>query len=529
MRVGFLQLNFRVGDLAGNAARIRRAIESAPAPADVWLAPELALTGYDAEDLLLNPHFIAAARDELERLARALPPQTPVVVGAPLAANGVLYNAAAVLRGGAIETAHRKIALPNNSVFNENRYFAAADRPTTFDVDGARVGLLVCEDLWREEPLAAARALAPAALLVLNGSPYHLGRREKRLQAAARAGREIGGPVAYCNLVGGQDDFVFDGASFVVDGGGVLRAQLAAFREDVAVCDLTAAGDVASYPDDLEGIRAALVLAIADFAAKTGFQKITLGLSGGVDSALVAALAAEALGGENVVAAMMPSRYTAAASIEDARRLAQNLGLEYLEIPIDGIVATIGGAVEPFVRPRENDTTFENIQARARAVLLMALANNRNLLPLATGNKSELACGYATLYGDMAGGFAPLMDVSKTRVWEIAKSLNREREMIPARIIERAPSAELRPDQVDQDSLPPYALIDEVVRALLEDHESPERIGRRLGSPREVMRVFDLLAASEYKRRQYAPGPRVCERSFGRDWRMPVANRYRRG
>lgn len=529
MRVGFLQLNFRVGDLAGNAARVLRAIESAPTSADLWIAPELALTGYGAEDLLLNPNFVAAARVELGRLARALPPQTPLVIGAPLEEDGALYNAAAVLRGGAIEIAHRKIALPDSSVFNESRHFSAGREATAFAVGGARVAVLVCEDLWREKPRAAAAALAPDALLVLNASPYHLGRREKRLQVAADAARAAGAPVAYCNLVGGQDDFVFDGASFVVDGGGALRAQLAAFREETAICDLTAAGAIAPYPGDLEGIRAALVLSIADFAAKSGFRKTALGLSGGVDSALVAALAAEALGGENVIAAMMPSRHTSEASIEDARSLARNLGLEYIEIPIDGVAAAIGDAVAPFLREREGDSTFENIQARARAVLLMALANNRDLLLLATGNKSELACGYATLYGDMAGGFAPLKDISKTRVWELSKLLNREREAIPRRVIERAPSAELRPNQVDQDSLPAYELIDETVRALLEEHESPERIGRRLRSPDEVWRVFDLLAASEHKRRQFAPGPRVCERSFGRDWRMPIANRYRHG
>ena len=522
------QRDFAVGDLTGNCKRLARDAEEArKGGAAVLLSPELSLTGYSPEDLLHDSGFVRDARAAAENLAREIPPDLPTVAGLPWDEDGALFNAAAVLRGGKIESIYRKNFLPNYSVFDERRYFAVGtDDPLIFESGGARFAVQICHDLWEAGQAARVKKGGADVVLCPNASPYYWGKHRARIAAARAFAAESGAAVVYAHGVGGQDELIFDGGSFAVSAAGELTAQFPFFDElgEGVFPNESGRNTVREEPEELESLRAAVVLAIRDFAVKNGFSGVILGLSGGVDSALAAVLAAQALGGKNVTCVMMPSRHTSRASLEDAAAIARNIGAEYFEAGIDPAVASLGEALSGRLRARENDTTMENIQARARGILLMALANNGGRLPLATGNKSEFACGYATLYGDMCGGFAPLKDLSKTRVWRLAEFCNRDGELIPRRVIERAPTAELRENQTDQDTLPPYAEIDAAVDMHL-GGASAEEMAERFGDD-FLSQFHGLLKGGEHKRRQAAVGPKLTERAFGRDWRMPVANRY---
>ena len=522
------QRNFAVGDLAGNRALLAHSAALAKKNhAAVLLSPELSLTGYSPEDLLHDSGFVADAKKSALALAAEIPPDPPVVVGLPWRENDSLFNAAAVLRGGKIDSVYRKNHLPNYSVFDERRHFNAGDdAPAVFDSAGTRFAIQICHDIWESGQAARARAAGAQVVLCPNASPFYRGKHRGRIAAARAFALESGAAVVYAHGVGGQDELVFDGGSFAVSQAGKLTAQLQFFAEAEAMIFPEDANRNPHFAEEgeCETMRAAIVLALRDFARKNGFSGVLLGLSGGVDSAVVAALAAEAMGGKNVTCVMMPSRHTSRASLEDAAAIAKNIGAEYFEAPIDGAVNVLHGALSGRLVARENDATMENIQARVRGILLMALANNGGRLLLATGNKSEFACGYATLYGDMCGGFAPLKDLSKTLVWSLARHCNRDGEVIPDRVITRAPTAELREDQTDQDTLPPYAEVDAAVEMHLHGADAGEMEGR-FGDD-FLRRFHGLLKGGEHKRRQAAVGPKLTERAFGRDWRMPVANRY---
>ncbi|MGI9298154.1 MAG: NAD+ synthase [Gammaproteobacteria bacterium] len=526
--VSLAQRDFPVGALAENRRAILTAAQRAQRDdAAVLLSPELALSGYCPDDMLHDSSFMDSVEREFHLLVAEAPP-LPILVGLPWREEGKLYDAAALIRGGKIDGVYKKVCLPNESVFDERRYFSSGDAPPlAFESGGAKFAVQICADVWDDAQAARVAAGGAEYVLSLNASPFYVGKHAARLRAAGRFARAAAAGLFYCNLVGGQDELIFDGASFCMDKNGDITRQLRAFAAYDGGGEIN---EIAPYPGDDEAAYSALVMGVRDYAAGAGFRGAVLGLSGGVDSALTAAAAADALGAENVLAVMMPSRHTSAASLEDAAAIAENLGAELLTISIDPLMNSVYGALSPHLRPREGDVTLENVQARLRGMLLMALSNNRGLLPLATGNKSEIACGYATLYGDMCGGFAPLKDVVKTRVWALAKyrnGKNRRGEIIPQRVIARAPSAELRDDQTDQQTLPPYEDIDAAVAAHVENGapfaEWTRAAGRELAG-----RFLDLLAAGEHKRRQGAPGPKITQRAFGRDWRMPVANRFRR-
>ena len=522
-RVFIAQQNFTVGAIDRNAALIRAAAqEAAGAGASVLLTPEMALMGYPAEDLLYSPTHLAHAADALGQLAQALPPQLAVLVGTPAEEAGNLYNACALLRGGRVEAVYKKAHLPNFSVFDEKRYFHMHDNPPlVFEASGAKYAVQICQDIWTEAQYAPLAACAADAILVPNGSPFVAGKQAERIAAAAACARAANAAVVYANGIGAQDELVFDGASFAVDAGGNLTAQLPAF----AACNAAAAADNNTpYPLEDDAVFQALLCGLRDYVEKSRFARgVVLGLSGGVDSALVAALAHTALGADKVCTVMMPTDYTSRESLEDSRQLAHNLGVEHINLPIRDALSGLHNTIAPHLRARANDVSAENLQARLRGTLLMALANNRDLLLLATGNKSEFACGYATLYGDMNGGFAPIKDVLKTKVWQLARHYNAQvADFIPQRIISRAPSAELRPDQTDQDSLPPYETLD----AIILDHLSHRPRGEmeKEHGEESVKKFYQLLHASEHKRRQAPPGTKISPCAFGRDWRMPVAN-----
>ena len=521
--VFFVQQNFTVGNLAGNTQLILDAAAAAAAAGcAVVLTPENALSGYPAEDLLYSSALRLSANGEtLTALAAALPPQLAVLVGTPILEDSILYNGSALLRGGKVEAVYKKCYLPNYSVFDEKRYFQPHDNPPlVFEAGGRRYAVQICEDVWHT---AQRKRLAvnADAILVQNGSPFFTGKHLHRQQTAAAVAAAADAAVYYANLTGGQDELVFDGASFAVDKNGALIGQLPAF----STCN-SCADTCVEYPDDTAAIYQALITGIRDYVFKSRFARgALLGLSGGIDSALVAALATEALGSGNLCAVMMPSAYTSDTSRADARTLADNLGIEYLSLPLTDSFAALSTTINPHLRPRDRDVTYENMQSRLRGTLLMSLANNRDLLLLATGNKSELACGYATLYGDMNGGFAPIKDVLKTQVWELARYYNRTvAAHIPERTITRAPSAELRPEQTDEDTLPPYPVLDAIIR----DHllHCPRRQMEAAHGNQAVGDFYRLLQASEYKRRQAPPGTKISACGFGRDWRMPAANGY---
>ena len=534
MRVAVAQMNVVLGDLAGNAHRIAEAAKRACAQgADLLLTPELSLCGYPPEDLLLRPDFYRSVDLALVALTQdTVDLDIAIVVGHPEQAGDLYYNAASVLYQGKRLCTYRKQHLPQYEVFDELRYFTAGGETVVFDHAGTRFGLAICEDIWFAAPAQAAKAAGAEVLLVLNASPYHLDKTVDRQSVLAQRVAETGLSIVYCNLVGGQDELVFDGASCLVAADGQTVLQLPQFAEDMATADLSDAGDwhtqAALTPlTELNAqIYNAMVLGVRDYFAKNGFAGAYLGLSGGIDSALTLCVAVDALGADRVRPIIMPSPYTAQMSIDDSWALCANLGVKGELVDIQPAMQTYENLLAPYFVGMAPDTTEENLQARIRGNLLMALSNKSGWLVLTTGNKSEMAVGYCTLYGDMAGGFAVLKDLLKTKVYDVSRWVNRAGEVIPWRIIERPPSAELRPDQTDQDSLPPYEVLDAIVTAYMEQDQSPREIIALGYREADVRRVVRLLRISEYKRRQSPVGIRLTRRGFGKDWRYPITNRY---
>jgi NAD+ synthase (glutamine-hydrolysing) len=559
VKVALGQINVVVGDLDGNAQRIIETARRAHAAgASVFLTPELALTGYPPEDLLLRPAFMQACAFSLERVASALADckGLHVVVGHPvswkqsadvrsksLSLPGA-GNAASVLVEGQIKATYFKRQLPNYQVFDERRYFASGQErgegPVVFEVQGVKFGVLICEDAWFDEPAALAKSAGAQALCVLNASPFHVGKQADREARMTHRAQVTGLPLFYCHLVGGQDEVVFDGWSFAVSAGGEIGARAPGFREDLLVVNLDSSGEVRGELNELLGEEAqvwgALVTGVRDYVDKNGFPGALIGLSGGVDSALVLALAVDALGVERVRAVMMPSAYTAEMSWLDARDMARYLGVQYDEIGISPMFDAFRLALSGQFEGLPEDSTEENIQARVRGTLLMALSNKTGSIVLTTGNKSEMATGYCTLYGDMAGGFAVIKDVAKTMVYRLAHWKNSMPSLradgtfgpvIPERILTRAPSAELRPDQTDQDSLPPYDILDAIIARYMEEDWSVEALLEAGFARPQVEQVVRLIRINEYKRRQAPVGIRITHRAFGRDWRYPITSRFR--
>jgi NAD+ synthase (glutamine-hydrolysing) len=550
VKVALAQINATVGDLAGNAQQIIEAAQQAYSRgARLVLSPELGLCGYPPEDLLLRPAFMRACAASLNDCARALAglPGLFVVVGHPHQwgehadvrskswAVPQRFNAASVLSEGRIVATYCKRELPNYQVFDERRYFAsgrdAGLAPVVFDVGGLRFGLTICEDAWFDEPARAAKELGAQVLCVLNASPFHLGKAEEREQRMAERARTLSMPLLYSHLVGGQDEVVFDGASFGLDARGNVLARAPMFERAVVLVDVdaqTLAGELVPLPGLEAQAWAALVTGVRDYVGKNGFPGVIIGLSGGIDSALVLAVAVDALGADRVRAVMMPSPYTADISWIDARDMAARLGVRYDEISIVPMFDAFRTSLAREFAGLGEDATEENIQARVRGTLLMALSNKFGSIVLTTGNKSEMATGYCTLYGDMAGGFAVIKDVAKTLVYRLAHWRNAQgAEVIPQRIITRSPSAELRPDQKDQDSLPAYEVLDAILQRYMEDDQSIEQIVAAGFPAADVERVTRLIKINEYKRRQAPVGIRITHRAFGRDWRYPITSKFR--
>ena len=531
MKIAIAQINCTVGDLAGNAARILDFAQRARAEAaDVLLTPELALCGYPPEDLLLRDDFYRSCDSALRQLAAQIKGIT-AVVGHPHQDGRQRYNAASIIQDGRIVATYHKHALPNYTVFDEERYFESDDKPCVFQINGKTLGINICEDTWDPFAPRAARAAGAQVLLVLNASPYHLRKQHTRYDVMRERVAENGIPLIYANMVGGQDELVFDGASFALNRAGVVTHQLPMFKEALAFLTIEN-GD--PLPGELSPERAveadvydALCLGVRDYVTKNGFPGVLLGLSGGIDSALTAAIAADALGADKVHAVMMPSQYTAGMSRDDAHEEAKALGVRYSEIAIKPMFDAFMTALAPQFTGLPPDTTEENLQSRIRGTLLMAMSNKSGSIVLTTGNKSEMGTGYATLYGDMAGGFAVLKDISKMLVYRLSNYRNSLSPVIPERVITRAPSAELRPDQTDQDSLPPYDVLDGIMEAYVEHNEGLREIEAHGYSRKDIERVIQLLRISEYKRRQSPIGIRITPRGFGKDWRYPITNKYR--
>ncbi len=564
MRVALAQLNVVVGDLDGNVERIVRAVSEAErAAADLVVLPELAVTGYPPEDLLLRPGFVRAAREAVSEVARACT-GTVALVGAP-AFDRDLANAAFVCAGGEVAGVYRKHFLPNYGVFDEHRYFAAGRELLLLEMGDVLVGPTICEDVWQPGPPATDLALAGATLLVnLSASPFHVGKAEDREEMLVTRARDNASYIAFCNLVGGQDELVFDAPSVVLDDEGEVVARAPGFEEALLVVDVdpmeavgrrlrdvrrrelersrpaapaattirlqapheideAVAPTVTPFAPELEQMRLALGLGLRDYVTKNGFGDVVIGISGGIDSALTAAIAADALGAERVHTVSMPSRFSSEGTRDDARQVSENLGVEFREVPIENVVGAFHDALGGL-----EGLAAENLQARIRGTMLMALSNTHGWLVLATGNKSEMAVGYATIYGDMVGGYALLKDVFKTDVFRLSRHLNERagRELIPVSTIERPPTAELRADQRDDQSLPPYEVLDPILEAYVELDRSREELEAQF-DPEIVERTLRLVDRAEYKRRQAAPGVKLRPRAFGRDWRTPITNRWR--
>jgi len=570
LRLGLAQINTTVGDLDGNAAKVLDYVGRArELGVDVLSFPEMTITGYPPEDLLLRPQFIRDNLAVLERVVKGCQGITAVVGFVDRERD--IHNAAAIIHDGRLVDVYHKQFLPNYGVFDENRYFQAGTRCPVYVMAGIGVGVSICEDIWYPDDPTRAQAHAGAQVIInINGSPYHMGKRHFREHMLATRASDYAVFISYTNQVGGQDELVFDGASMVVSPGGEVLAQAAAFEEELLICDLdveetfqarlheprrrkerpAASTSVArvhvsdeplaskkppvehrqapSLDDDAE-VYSALVLGTRDYLLKNGFRKAAIGLSGGVDSSLVAAIAVDALGKENVVGVAMPSRFSSEGSIRDARELADSLGIQLMTIPIEEpFTAFLDLLSEPFAGS-EFGVTEENIQSRIRGLISMALSNKFGWLVLTTGNKSEMATGYATLYGDMAGGFAVIKDVPKTLVYRLARHRNGSgpRPVIPQSVIEKEPSAELRPNQRDADTLPPYETLDSILEAYVEEDKSVDEIAAMGFDQGLVKRVMAMVDGSEYKRRQAPPGVKISPRAFGRDRRLPIANRYR--
>ena len=534
-RIALAQINTTVGDIAGNARKILDSVARARAAgAALVVFPELAITGYPPEDLLLRGSFIEKNISAWKEIARKVSGITAVVGFVDRDAGGKQYNAAGIAAAGRVRGVYHKMHLPNYGVFDEVRYFSPGREPMLFPAGRSVIGVTVCEDVWvRRGPLPREAKAGARLILNLSSSPYHAGKWEERKEIVVRHATASRCPVAYCNLVGGQDELVFDGGSMVVSAGGDLLARARMFEEDLLLCDVDGkgvGGRIEPAPEYEEEIFRALVLGTRDYVGKNRFPGVIVGLSGGIDSSLVAVIAVEALGAERVLGVTMSSPYTAEMSVEDAHRLAANLGIRCIDLSIDEIFRAFGSELAESFRGRAPDATEENIQARIRGTILMALSNKFGHLVLTTGNKSEMSVGYATLYGDMAGGFAVIKDLFKTSVYGLSRNYNRKRgrEVIPERVLTRPPSAELAPDQRDSDSLPGYDVLDPILRMYVEkDRSIPEMIAA--GYHEEVVRrVVSLVDNSEYKRRQAPPGVKITPRALGKDRRMPITNRSNR-
>lgn len=535
-KIALAQLNLLVGDVHGNATRVVAATRHARAEfgADLVLFPELTLSGYPPEDLLFHRGFRRQIEMGLQRV-RQETADASVVVGFPEYTRAGIYNSAALISAGAIAAIHRKAELPNYKVFDEKRYFQPGAQPTVVDRNGFRIGLLICEDIWEPESTQLARSDGAQLLVVINASPYELHKQREREDIARIRARDVGLPLAYVNVMGGQDELIFEGNSFVMDADGRVVMRAPAYEEGIFPVEFVRQGrgkvvpkpgDIAPELSDEASVYGALVLGVRDYVNKHGFPGVVMGLSGGVDSALTLAIAVDALGAERVHAVMMPSRYTSEMSLQDAAEEARTLGVKYSTLSIENMFEATLATLKSEFAGRPPDASEENIQSRCRMLLLMGISNKTGKMLLTTGNKSEMAVGYATLYGDMAGGFAPIKDCSKLLVYRLAAYRNSLGRVIPQRVIDRAPSAELRADQKDSDSLPPYEVLDSILEAFIEEDLSVDEIEARGFDRATVGRVLDLVKRNEYKRRQAPPGVRVSRRAFGRDWRYPITNGY---
>ncbi len=565
LKLALGQLDLLVGDVEGNVGRVIEAAARArdAQGADVVIFPELTLSGYPPEDLLFHRGFRRKIESGLARL-KAEVTGIAVIVGYPEYAGSQIFNAAALIEGGELRAVHRKSELPNYNVFDEKRYFVAGAQPTVVEVRGFRLGLLVCEDIWKPEPAQLARSIGAELLVVINASPYDIHKQREREDVVRARALDVGLPIVYANLLGGQDELVFDGHSFAMKADGEIAMRAPAFEEGLfevefervaaapsgasasgaasspssgrryfgagpeATVAVPKSGGIAPQLSVPASAYGALVLGVRDYVNKHRFPGVVMGLSGGIDSALTLAIAVDALGAARVHAVMMPSRYTSSMSVDDAREQAESLGVQYSLIPIEGMFEATLAALEREFAGRTPDATEENIQSRCRMLLLMGLSNKTGRMLLTTGNKSEMAVGYATLYGDMAGGFAPIKDCSKLLVYRLAAWRNSVSPVIPQRVIDRPPSAELRPDQKDSDSLPEYSILDPILEAFIEEDRSVHEIVAAGFDRATVARVLDLVKRNEYKRRQAPPGVRVSRRAFGRDWRYPITNGYQR-
>ena len=537
-KIALAQLNLLVGDVHGNATRVIAATRRARSElgADLVLFPELTLSGYPPEDLLFHRGFRRQIEVALERV-RQEAQDASVVVGFPEYTRAGIYNSAALLSGGAVAAIHRKAELPNYKVFDEKRYFQPGAQPTVVDLQGFRVGLLICEDIWEPESTQLARSDGAELLVVINASPYELHKQREREDIARIRARDVGLPLAYVNIMGAQDELVFEGNSFVMDADGRVVMRAPAYEEGIFPIEFVRQGrgkvapkpgNIAPELSDEASVYGALVLGVRDYVNKHGFPGVVMGLSGGVDSALTLAIAVDALGADRVHAVMMPSRYTSGMSLHDAQEEAQILGVKYSTLSIENMFEATLATLKSEFAGRPPDASEENIQSRCRMLLLMGISNKTGKMLLTTGNKSEMAVGYATLYGDMAGGFAPIKDCSKLLVYRLAAYRNSIGRVIPQRVIDRPPSAELRHEQKDSDSLPPYDVLDPILEAFIEEDLSVDELEARGFDRATVARVLDMVKRNEYKRRQAPPGVRVSRRAFGRDWRYPITNGYRR-
>lgn len=530
LRLALAQLNVWVGDIEGNARQIMEAAETARdrERADIMVTPELALIGYPPDDLLLRRGLPAVIERALDKLTRELAGIT-VVIGYPEYVGDAIYNAAVVVRDGERIAHYRKQCLPNYGVFDERRHYRAGDAPCVFEHNGHRVGVTICEDIWEEGPAAQSAAAGAEILVNLNASPFHVDKQAERERLLATRAQANKLAICYCNAVGGQDELVFDGRSCAVTPDGDIALRAPAFEAGVYSLDWQhgrAQGEIAALPGAEALIYDALVRATRDYVDRNGFPGVIIGSSGGIDSALALAVAADAVGGDRVWAVSMPSRYTADISNVDAADQAERMGVRYDEVPIENGFSAMLETLAPIFGDREPDTAEENLQSRIRGALLMSISNKFGHVVLVTGNKSEMAVGYATLYGDMCGGFAPLKDVYKTWVYRLAKFRNTRSEVIPERVITRAPSAELRDDQADTDTLPEYDVLDPIIEAYVEDGASIEDIVAQGYAESDVRQAAGLIRRNEYKRRQAAPGPKVTHRAFGRDRRYPITAVY---
>lgn len=530
MKLAIAQINCTVGDLQGNNAKIVEAARQAKTSgASLLVTPELALSGYPPEDLLLRHDFTVACEKELNRLSGLVTGIT-IVVGHPGTHMGARYNMASVLRDGRVIATYRKHILPNHSVFDEERYFESGDEPLVFTHEGIRFGVLICADVWEADPIRLAKQAGAEILLALNASPFHIEKQAVRHEVLRQRVTEADTPIIYANMVGGQDELVFDGGSFVLDSAGTITQQLPAFVEALGIVEIDGSAPRAAGVTPIQALEAsvydALSLGLKDYVEKNGFPGVVLGLSGGIDSALTLAVAVDALGADKVRAVMMPTEFTAEISIHDAREMAERMGVRFTVLPIQPLFEEYRKTLGDEFSGLPFDSTEENIQARIRGMLLMALSNKFGSIVLTTGNKSEMAVGYSTLYGDMAGGFSVLKDVPKTLVYRLAHYRNAIAEVIPHRIIERAPSAELRPNQTDQDSLPSYEVLDAIMEAYVEHDCGFTEIVAMGHSEQDVARVIRLINRNEYKRRQAPIGVRITHRGFGKDRRYPITSKF---